>query len=921
MKIALNKLWLAFTVSVILLVNRLEAQMVEIDSLRILINKQRGTKKIDALNALSFRLILLDYKLAIDPIEQAFTLAKGENYLAGLAESNVNKGICEYLRGNKDASLHLLKDAGTQAKKAGAKGTEGYALVQIGNLYRAQGTLDSAKYWYDQSYLILKDSLNPWQLSVLYKNLGIYYGVTSQPFRELDFLNRSLAIRQKLADKILTVDILTFLSKWHTAQYNLAQAEAFLNQTQKYIGTDGSTEVQYQINYQRAIINFSKGNYKDALVLFNQAEEFYFAHGNLVQYATLLIDFAQVLNEVGSYDLSLKYGFEALKICTEKTFLKNEVRSQLVIGWNYYHLRQLQYAHDFTNKVLTSARENNFKTEEATASDLNGLILNLEGKFPKALTSFEKGLMLRTELEDKKGVGRTLTKIGEAYAAMGKLKMAFDYQQQSLNMLEPLHDQAGLVWTYYNMGSVYAKMGDFEKASIFLNKAEKTARLVTRRIVLVEIYKTRRNILITQGKLAEAMTYSIVYEKLKDSVASATITNRVSSIQSLYELEQSTYELELLKKSKQVQEDQITIQKAEIHQQEFIIAAISVGMMIVGVLAYLFFGFFRKTKNLNGKLQEQNEEIQAQAEELTETNSSLNTLNRNLAEKQEEIQTQAEELTEANQLLTIVNMELAEKSEELASQSEELTESNDMISRLNEYLEANVSERTRALEQTYKELDTFFYRSSHDFRRPLTTFMGLAEVAKITVKDTNALDLFSKVKETAVNLDRMLIKLQSISDVSAEQFVVKPISLQTVLEDACRLYHQEILDANIKVLVKASVLPELVSYPAFLKIIVENLLENSIRFRSAVMPQIFLEASEVGGGVQLIVRDNGIGIEEIYSDRVFEMFFRGSEHSKGNGLGLYIVKKAVEKMNGTVTFSSHYGEGTTVTVRFPFLPS
>ena len=68
MKIALNKLWLAFTVSVILLVNRLEAQMVEIDSLRILINKQRGTKKIDALNALSFRLILLDYKLAIDPI-------------------------------------------------------------------------------------------------------------------------------------------------------------------------------------------------------------------------------------------------------------------------------------------------------------------------------------------------------------------------------------------------------------------------------------------------------------------------------------------------------------------------------------------------------------------------------------------------------------------------------------------------------------------------------------------------------------------------------------------------------------------------------------------------------------------------------------------------------------------------------------
>ena len=129
------------------------------------------------------------------------------------------------------------------------------------------------------------------------------------------------------------------------------------------------------------------------------------------------------------------------------------------------------------------------------------------------------------------------------------------------------------------------------------------------------------------------------------------------------------------------------------------------------------------------------------------------------------------------------------------------------------------------------------------------------------------------------------------------------------------------MQAALTTLLLSSGSHDLVCYPAFLKIIVENLLENSIRFRSAVMPQIFLEASEVGGGVQLIVRDNGIGIEEIYSDRVFEMFFRGSEHSKGNGLGLYIVKKAVEKMNGTVTFSSHYGEGTTVTVRFPFLPS
>ena len=214
-------------------------------------------------------------------------------------------------------------------------------------------------------------------------------------------------------------------------------------------------------------------------------------------------------------------------------------------------------------------------------------------------------------------------------------------------------------------------------------------------------------------------------------------------------------------------------------------------------VAYLSYRFFVKTRKLNRELQEQNEEIQTQSEELTETNSSLTKLNQEFVEKQEEIQAQAEELTEANQLLTLVNRELAEKSEELAAQSEELKKSNQIISNLNENLERKVKERTQSLEQAYKELDTFFYRSSHDFRRPLTTFMGLAEVAKITVKDSFALDLFDKVKETAVNLDRMLIKLQSISDVGAEQFIYKEVDVQSVLESGCDFYKESILKNSI----------------------------------------------------------------------------------------------------------------------------
>ena len=81
---------------------------------------------------------------------------------------------------------------------------------------------------------------------------------------------------------------------------------------------------------------------------------------------------------------------------------------------------------------------------------------------------------------------------------------------------------------------------------------------------------------------------------------------------------------------------------------------------------------------------------------------------------------------------------------------------------INDELEQKVEARSVELKNAHKELDIFFYRSSHDFRRPLTTFIGLAEVAKIAVKDETALNLFEKVRENSLALDKMLRKLQSM---------------------------------------------------------------------------------------------------------------------------------------------------------------
>jgi signal transduction histidine kinase len=101
------------------------------------------------------------------------------------------------------------------------------------------------------------------------------------------------------------------------------------------------------------------------------------------------------------------------------------------------------------------------------------------------------------------------------------------------------------------------------------------------------------------------------------------------------------------------------------------------------------------------------------------------------------------------------------------------------------------------------------------------------------------------------------------------------------------------------------------------KIIIENLVENSIHFCSWHNPFIALKVNCVDDSVVLELRDNGEGIDPQYHDRIFEMYFRGNERSKGNGLGLYITKKAVEKLRGSIAFTSGVGRGSVFIVTLP----
>ena len=519
---------------------------------------------------------------------------------------------------------------------------------------------------------------------------------------------------------------------------------------------------------------------------------------------------------------------------------------------------------------------------------MRGLIFYLQKKYSGSIAEHEKAKKIRQQIQHREGVAASIFNMSLAYVDLNDIDRALTLQKEAIAVEEGIGNAFSLGISFNHIASLLILKGRLDEAEGYLEKSKILANQTQSKLLLRNNAMYYADLYEAKKDYKKALEFKKLYQTLNDSIYSESSAGKIAEMQALYQLEKKDQEIRLLNNEKALNESQLEVQESHIRFQFLIIASASVTLVLILMVLYSTYRNAKRMRKLNREINEQNEEIQAQSEELSESNQTLINLNAEIIEKNEEIQAQSEELTEANQT----------------------------ISQINKSLEDKVEERTAQLKQAYKELDTFFYRSSHDFRRPLTTFMGLAEVAKITIKDQNALELFSKVNDTAHYLDKMLLKLQSISDVGGQELVYKEVFLREIFDTVCDTFRESLQRKNIKTFCEIELKETFYSYPALLRIIIENLIENSIFFSVASDPVIRFKAYSSGGEVVMEVTDNGEGIPEEYLSRMFEMYFRANERSKGNGLGLYIVKKAVEKLGGAITVVSELHQGSTFSIRF-----
>ncbi len=252
-------------------------------------------------------------------------------------------------------------------------------------------------------------------------------------------------------------------------------------------------------------------------------------------------------------------------------------------------------------------------------------------------------------------------------------------------------------------------------------------------------------------------------------------------------------------------------------------------------------------------------------------------------------------------------------------QKNQLVKANSEVKRINEHLEDLVTKRTYQLQKTNKELDTFLYKSSHNLRRPLTAIIGLSNLARLTLKK-EAYELFERAENTARKMDKMLKKLLNVNEIHQLSGYC-PIDFSTYVQNTMNELQDLIVDNNIDV--KSEIQSGIIysSYPNLIEIIIKNLVENALWYSSInennQRPRIKISVTQKNGQVSIKLQDNGPGIEASIREKIWEMFFVGHEQSKGDGLGLYITRKAVKALRGDIQFKSPKSGMTSFAVLLP----
>lgn len=249
-----------------------------------------------------------------------------------------------------------------------------------------------------------------------------------------------------------------------------------------------------------------------------------------------------------------------------------------------------------------------------------------------------------------------------------------------------------------------------------------------------------------------------------------------------------------------------------------------------------------------------------------------------------------------------------------------------MFSKLNYDAENNLRENEKLMREqneqlikTNSELDRFVYSVSHDLRAPLSSISGLIQLAEKTTDPKETDQYLNLMKGRILRLEQFTRDIIDFSRNARSESRVENVNLKTLVHDTFEALKFINGAEAITLQNQLSDSMDLQIDKTRLQIVLFNLISNAIYYRNSHQDPSFikLNADMQGDRLTLKIEDNGIGIDTQHHTKVFNMFYRATENSKGSGLGLYIVKETIEKLGGSISLQSEPGKGTLFTLELP----
>jgi len=241
---------------------------------------------------------------------------------------------------------------------------------------------------------------------------------------------------------------------------------------------------------------------------------------------------------------------------------------------------------------------------------------------------------------------------------------------------------------------------------------------------------------------------------------------------------------------------------------------------------------------------------------------------------------------------------------------------------VNQELDLRVRDRTRELVEANAQLESFCYSVSHDLRTPLRALHGFAELildGHAESLDAEGRQLMERIQTAAGKMDGLIQDLLVFSTLSQSALEFEPVGLAEVVENLLAAHASEFAEKGARCTVGFAPNLAVLAHRPALRQAIWNLLANAAKFIPPDRaPRIEVFAERRGDAVRLSVRDNGIGIAPEYQARIFDIFERlHPETHAGNGIGLAIVHRAVERMRGRTGVTSEPGQGSTFWIELP----